>query len=339
MSENSKHIDLLIARFISGEASDAEQLELRQWMEQSTKNRKQFDQIRFADNQAVASHRLVNVDVDKAWQKLHLKMKTGSPEKTAKKKSRTISMPILLRIAAMVVLVSGLALALYRHNQSIQHREVLVASAGEVLHYTLADSSAITLNYNSRITYAANYGKKERRVFLAGEAFFDVQHIENIPFIVETANTFVQVTGTSFNIKEAETDSLVEVYVKSGSVLFFTANNEGVSLFAGETGIYNKINQTFVKTTQSNVNTTAYANRIFVFYNTTLNEVIEQLGRVYETPIELQNHEAGLCTITVSFNDDDLPIMLSIIAETLDLELNYENGRYLLSGIGCTATE
>ena len=138
--------------------------------------------------------------------------------------------------------------------------------------------------------------------------------------MLESNETFIKVTGTSFNIKGNDPDSLVEVYVKTGSVLFFTAKNEGVSLVAGETGVYNKNQGTFTKTKESDSNVTAYANRVFVFYNTTLNEVFRQLSKVYGVTIVPEDAQLGLTTITVSFNDDEIETILNIIAETLSLK-------------------
>jgi len=322
LQEESKHIDLLIARYITGEASEAEKLELTQWMEQNETNRKYFEGICFVDQQAVASHRIEKVNVDQAWQKVHLQMKTGQTHTAPIKKKTATILPLWVRVAAIIVLVSGLAFFFnnQRNNSTVKYNAVATATTDSILNYTLADSSVITLNQNSQIACAPNYGKKERRVKLTGEAFFSVKHNAEKPFIVENNGTFIKVTGTSFNIKGNDPDSLVEVYVKTGSVLFFTAKNEGVSLVAGETGVYNKNQGTFTKTKESDSNVTAYANRVFVFYNTTLNEVFRQLSKVYGVTIVPADAQLGLVTITVSFNDDEIETILNIIAETLNLK-------------------
>lgn len=334
MNDFETHIDALIARVLSGEATPAEHRELEQWMDQSAENRKRFNDIRFADTQAVASHRVVEVDVDKAWQKMRASMH-AQPTQTVSQKHRTLTLPVWLQVAALVVLVSGLAVWLYRQSDRTLQAPTFVAAADSVVQHLLADSSLITLNSNSQIEYAANYGKKERRVALTGEAFFQVQHNTEKPFVVETANTFVKVTGTSFNIRGAQSDSLVEVYVKTGSVLFFTANNQGIALQAGEVGIYNKNRNTFTKTVVAETNALAYVNRTFVFYNTTLREVLRQLNRVYKVKVELANPLVGDCLITVSFNDNDLKTILSILAETLNLTIEQTDDRYRLVGDAC----
>jgi transmembrane sensor len=335
LQEERKYIDLLIARYLTGEASEAEKQELTQWMEYNETNRKYFEGICFAEQHAVASHRIEKVNVEQAWQKVHQQMKVGQMDVASPKKRTASILPLWIRVAAIVVLVSGISILLYnqRNNAPVKYNTVATTTTNISLNYTLSDSSVISLNQHSQIACASNFGKKERRVKLTGEAFFEVKHDAGKPFIVESSGTFIKVTGTSFNIKGNEPDSLVEVYVKTGSVLFFTSNKEGITLVAGETGVYNKNQGTFTKTKEANSNTTAYTNRVFVFYNTTLNEVFKQLNKVYGVTIVPANEQLGLCTITVSFNDDELETILNIIAETLNLEY-WSDGqnRYIFEG-------
>ena len=341
MSKQSEHIDHLIARYISGEASETEKQELRLWMDENEANRKYFDGIRFVDDKAVASHQRIKVDVEKAWKDVHMQMKSSRKINSSKVPIRV--MPLWLRVAAVVVLISGLSLVFYNQlsNHALPKYEAsVVAPADSIINYVLADSSVVTLNHNSKIAQAADYGKTERRVKLTGEAFFSVQHNAGKPFIVESNGTFIRVTGTSFNVKGEDSDSLVEVYVKTGSVLFFTESNEGLTLIAGESGIYNRNKGTFIKAVVSDPNLTAYVNRVFVFYDTSLNEVFRQLKRVYGVNISVDDPKLGLCTITVSFNDDNIETILDIIAETLNLKYTVNNKQqYVFEGPLCNVEE
>ena len=75
------------------------------------------------------------------------------------------------------------------------------------------------MNALSELRYPAFFTNDERRVELKGEAFFDVTHDENRPFVVETYACNVEVLGTKFDVEaraEAEefTASLVEGCVR-----------------------------------------------------------------------------------------------------------------------------
>ncbi|NLU38414.1 MAG: DUF4974 domain-containing protein [Bacteroidales bacterium] len=331
MQENSEHIDQLIARYLAGEATDAERQELEHWMDSNESNRRYFEGIRFAESQAIASQHIVKVDVDKAWMKVHQQMKQQKPVSVkAHKKSGTV-IPFWLRVAAMVLLVSGLAIYFYSQKQTgSPNYQMAMVATDSIIEYTLSDSSEITLNEHACLWYAKNYGKKERRVKLNGEAFFSVKHDTQKPFIVESSGTYVRVTGTSFNIKGDEADSIVEVCVKTGSVIFFTGSNEGITLIAGETGYFNKNNGKFSKTETTDENVAAYANRLFVFYNTTLNEVFRQLNKVYQTKLVASDEELGKQVITVTFDNDNIDTIIDIISETLVLNYTRTEGNQVI---------
>ena len=64
----------------------------------------------------------------------------------------------------------------------------------------LDDGTEIWLNSASELRYPAHFVGNERRVYLTGEAYFQVVRNEVAPFIVETRDMDVKVLGTSFNV-------------------------------------------------------------------------------------------------------------------------------------------
>ena len=68
----------------------------------------------------------------------------------------------------------------------------------------------------SKISYDPNFGK--RQIQLDGEAFFDVTKNPQKPFTILTKNTATTVLGTSFNIKNEATKTIVTVFTGTGSV-------------------------------------------------------------------------------------------------------------------------
>ncbi|WP_236974200.1 FecR family protein [Membranihabitans maritimus] len=93
----------------------------------------------------------------------------------------------------------------------------------EVEEIVLDDGSVITLNANSKLEWAKDWKDNNRRkVFLSGEAFFDVVSIyegndtTKTPFIVETHDLSIRVVGTAFNVKSRGDQT--DVYLDEGSV-------------------------------------------------------------------------------------------------------------------------
>lgn len=97
----------------------------------------------------------------------------------------------------------------------------LTASAlpGEVKTYRLPDSSLVTLNSGSSISYPAAFGTKAREVTLTeGEAYFDVKHDAAHPFVVDAGRTRTQVLGTVFSVRAYRGLGDVRVTVATGKV-------------------------------------------------------------------------------------------------------------------------
>ena len=64
----------------------------------------------------------------------------------------------------------------------------------------LADGTVVYLNSATRLKYPVVFNGKERKVYLSGEAYFEVMKDSERPFLVEVGGIEVKVYGTSFNI-------------------------------------------------------------------------------------------------------------------------------------------
>ncbi|MEM1095988.1 MAG: FecR domain-containing protein [Bacteroidota bacterium] len=138
------------------------------------------------------------------------------------------------RISAMgsVLAFAALAVILIQRDSS----QVTVATAaGETQRIELADGTLIRLAERSSLTYTPAEAESvfDRRVVLAGRAFFDVVPAQQ-GFVVETATAQATVLGTQFAV--AATDALTEVTLTSGRVTLASKANLAapVTLSPGE---------------------------------------------------------------------------------------------------------
>ena len=115
-------------------------------------------------------------------------------------KPAVITMSRLLKIAAVFVLlaISGVYLTTLPTN--------IQAPITSIQTIELPDSSKITLNENSRVTYKKYGWPFKREVTLDGEAYFEVA--KGKTFTVLTPKGKISVLGTSFNVK-IENDILI----------------------------------------------------------------------------------------------------------------------------------
>jgi ferric-dicitrate binding protein FerR (iron transport regulator) len=89
---------------------------------------------------------------------------------------------------------------------------------GSRTHLTLPDGTLVWLNAGSRLSYGKNFNTTTREVNLTGEAFFDVAHNTQKPFLIHTSRIDVQVLGTRFNVKSYPSDRTTEATLIRGSI-------------------------------------------------------------------------------------------------------------------------
>lgn len=331
MSYDSTHIDNLIARYLAGEASEKEWEELSLWMENSPENKKYFEGIKFVHDRAVTSHRIVKVDVDKAWAKLSSQMTAPTPVSTLKIIDLPFYKKTWFRVAASFAILLTISAVLYFISLP-QVPDVITLVANDSIKTQTLANTEITLNRNSKIVYNSKKSGKQQEIELTGEAFIQVNHNNDTTLIVRAGETMIRDIGTAFNVRAYSDSATIEVFVQSGEVAFYTAQNAGITVKAGESGIYNKQEKKFYKPDAIDINAIAYKSKLFVFRGISLGRAISDLNKVYNQKFELENIDLENCTITVTF-DNETPVGIAdIIAETLGLQVTEVGGRFILSG-------
>jgi len=129
-----------------------------------------------------------------------------------------------LKIAASVILVLSFSLFWAQKNSPKKDSDPIkyatsTATVGKRMNLKLSDGSIITLNAGSKVRYPLSFNGKERLVeLLEGEAFFDVAHDADKPFIVIAGKTRTHVLGTAFNIRSYASFADVQITVARGKV-------------------------------------------------------------------------------------------------------------------------
>lgn len=332
MSAGRKHIDNFIIRYLSGEATYEERMQLEHWINESESNKKYFNDYRFVNDKAVSLHKIVNVDVDKAWINVKKLMKSSAKGRSINVIKAPYRISLWMKIAAVLLIVGGLSFVLHRIYLSFSGKPLqtyTIASKDSTLYHILTDSTLVILSKNTKITYNSYYGRAQRIVSLSGEAYFNVFHDHAKPFVVQVENVMVKDLGTSFIIRAFPDKSTIEVSVETGQVLFYTTNNPGIEIIYGETGVFDKESGTFRKYITL-PGTVWGTNRLFKFRNDRLSDVIERLSAVYQAKIRLSNDSLSEYKITVTFDNEHIGLILDIIAETLGLRVIKTTDGYLL---------
>ena len=324
-------MDDLIGKVLAGEASAQEQESVLLWRKQSEANEKYFNQVHDIFERAGADAVKIEFDTDAAWNKVKSKISKNNDKVVSINRTNFFSP---LRIAAGFILLLGVVAVFYLLSAPpIQTLAVL--SEKTTRQDTLPDGSTAFLNKMTELTFEYNPREKTRKVKLKGEAYFTVKHEEEKPFIIEADEILVRDIGTEFNLKAYPDKDTIEIIVTQGEVQFYTRNDSGLNLKAGEKAIYSKRTKEFYRIEKPDTNTLAYKTKVFSFNNTDLRSVVMLLNEVYNSKIGLASESLYNCRLTANFKEDNPEIIVEVIAETMGLELTKKEDQLILSGKGC----
>lgn len=142
----------------------------------------------------------------------------------------------------------------------------------------LGDGTAIWVNAGSKLSYPSHFAASKREVILEGEAFFEVSHNAQRPFIVHVMGMNVQVLGTAFNINSFGPE--VQTALVRGKV-GLEAGNQSILLMPGELGSYARAGGALSKAEADLKLYTAWKEGEIYFDNSSLAEIAFRLEREY----------------------------------------------------------
>ena len=241
----------------------------------------------------------------------------------------------LLKIAAGFLVIAMTSLFVYTSEtytamEEVIPETVLATNADEQREVTLGDGTVIHLNKQSTVTLSGDYMESERKVYLEGEAYFEVAHHASRPFIIQTDYSEITVLGTSFNVKTDPEAGLIEVAVLDGSVSFKDTRVDGseqVVLLKGEYAYLDLFSQQIVTENFGVVNYLAWKNGEFRFDQLSLDQVCLQLSRFYDVICEFENENLKARRLTANFPNDDLENIFAVIASSLHLGFEADGNR------------
>lgn len=258
---------------------------------------------------------------------------------------------VMLKIAAVFVVVAGVAWIVYTYNYTSQVVPVADVVSEERItkenpngiktRIKLPDGTKVWLNSGSKISYPRAFSQNIRRVELDGEAFFDVQRDTSKPFIVYAGNVETRVLGTSFNVMAYEKRN-VAITVATGKVQVSSFDNE--SLKKSTIDLIPDQQATFDLTTGNiNVNKidasrfSAWTEGRLIFDEMKLDEVVQNLERWYGVKVFVQSEAIKNCTISIEYANETLVNVLDGFKYifNIDYELIDEK-KVILKGNGCS---
>lgn len=321
----------LITQSLSSTLTGEEEVQLQQWLSFGT-NREKYLQIQEIWKKGVEDYLIYKeADENRSWNKLHENMKVrnvkvnGNPDVKELVLSRHLRLKKLLAVAAIFIVIIIAGVWLFTSIKTTSVYETMANVHKEVV---LKDGSVIQLKPHTRIEVAKNYNEDSRTVYMiTGEAFFEVVHQSENPFIVEMGQTQIRDIGTSFTI--VRNKARIDVAVSSGEVEFTRIDTkDSRSLTAGTHITFDVQKGSFGNIRKDNDQTSIYD--LPDFNNTSLLEAVASIERVYNVKILLDNENIASKKITAHLNGMHLNTVLDVICKSLGLEYSVQDSIYTL---------
>lgn len=353
MNEEIDDIKILVARFITNQASEQEASIVKRWINSNPENEEYYIELYTIWQDSLSLHEGNLIDQDKAYALFLSKTVNKEEEIEIVKDAASVRFISWSRIAAAATIIMVFALGIYYFKSSglaVAANEIVVPKGG-IKKTVLKDGTIVWLNAGSTLKYADKFGETSRTVYLDGEAYFDIaESSKKIPFIVKTNRFTIRDIGTVFNVKAYSEDAMFETVVFTGEVSVegkltqgsnadqkvflkkqqvLKINNEIVSkpLPSKVAAAVDKAPKTIevldINPTQADIYN-GWKDDLLVFEGITFNEISKILERRYDVTILIKDKELRDFEYTGSFkNVEDIYKALNIIKETTPI-INYE---------------
>lgn len=269
-----------VAAILSGEKADNKELLKRYAADDIHKTGEQW-------NDLVPRSSEEKPDIDKAWSRVHSMMNENSVKNETGSRRVSFISSRFMKIAAVTLLFLGIgSTTLYLNYSGLLSKNISVVTGIDEKNIivNLPDGSKISLNRSTEFSYRENFGKRNRNVKLSGEAFFEITPDAAKPFIIDAGKADIKVIGTSFNVITSNSDSAVEVFVKTGKVL--VSDKSGLQSLSLDPGFVGKLDsKTSGKAINKNPNYLSWNTGQLFYTGQKLSVVFSDLKRVYNMDI------------------------------------------------------
>lgn len=332
-------IDKIIARHFAGESSAEEEAVLKAWLNNNNKNQEDFQQLN-------AYWELGKNDIEESktanWRKLkkHIhvnELSEQSPIKSTKHQKKSFSSLYKIAASLLILFVSYFGYQEFiketakNKNVALQVETIVKQNpAGRKSTIKLPDGSIVKLNSESQISFPSKFIGDRREITLSGEAFLEVAHDANRPFIVKTGNLETKVLGTSFNISAYPSLQTQKIALLTGKVqVFDIEKNMEILLAPGEmvtTAAKGLVKSGFDYDTEF-----GWKDGKLVFNNADNKEIFERLEKWFGYKI-ISEKRISRELYTSTFSNESLEEILLIIGESkeFDFEIKKEEKNVII---------
>jgi ferric-dicitrate binding protein FerR (iron transport regulator) len=254
------------------------------------------------------------------------------------------SMNVWVRAAAILLVVAAAGYLLFS-KRGKPSMELIATGYGEKRTITLPDHSVVTLNASSSVTFSEKWDTSApREVWIDGEAFFDVKHLNrdttNVRagqrFLVHSNGLTIEVLGTSFNVRSRH--GKTKVGLLTGKIQ--VGSNEGaasrkpVIMLPGDYVEYAGSQLLLTKRINKPESIKRWTQVPLTFTDATLDEIIETLQDNYGYTVSVSEQSIKKLKIEGDINVANVEELLTVITTTLNVKIEQPSEKELIIASG-----
>jgi len=295
--KDKEYIENLIIRFLNGNCTSEEKLELKDWIGEFPDHKKEFFTLKdIWDSSSSPNDRTVE-HLAFFYKNLYYKSK----------KLRIIWIQSFVAIAA-VLLLGIIFTILIPSNTGNQFENLQVFSVplGSKSKVVLVDGTEINLNSGSELRYSSAYSSENRVVSLSGEGFFNVKSNPEHPFTVKTTDFDIRVTGTRFNVCSYNDNNYSTATLAQGKVgLQMKGTSQILEIEPGEKFQMNRETRKYSLINADVESEIAWKDGEFIFKKIPFPDLVQRLERWYDVKLNYSDAELQSFVFTGKFKNQE----------------------------------
>lgn len=331
------HIDKIISKYLRGELSDKEEMQLNQWLDKDPSHREQLKSLSDIWKTPLGYPGIVNMDDEqrKIWSRLSREENHYVPD-SINPVSLTKN---LLKYAAVLIIFLSLGYLFWNNFHSTPKKVRVVVETiervnplGQKSRIQLPDGSTVMLNAGSKLSYKTNFNGKTRKLHLEGEAYFEVMKNPKIPFEVYTNNLVVTALGTSFNINAFNNQQTEKIALNTGKVKIKLRNTTNANcvpsyLNPGDIALFNSKTGFISISKYTGLDPFGWKDGRIVFHHASFHEVLDVLSRWYNVEFEVIGNLKHEWDYSSTFQDEVLDNILGSLKFSENIEYKIDGSK------------
>lgn len=194
----------------------------------------------------------------------------------------------------------------------------------------LSDGTNVYLNSASELKYPVRFDEKERKVYLSGEAYFEVTKDSDRPFYVVTEEVQVRVYGTEFNVNTHQPGKVHTVLVDGKVGIKKRGMTGEITMRPGELASFDRNAGTFEVKEVDVRQYVVWKDGYFTFENESLEQILNTLSLWYDVDVFFQSEFAKQLVFTGYMKRyNDISEILNAITDVVGVNFTI-NGKTII---------